>query len=201
MTGSQTTIHDKNTMNVIDVIYNRRAVRDYLPAKIDKKLIHVLLDAAIQAPTAMHEEPWAFAIIENKELLNRLSESIKKQVLAEANNSDLNQAKHIIDMIKPADFNVFYNARTLITIYSKLQGNFVAADCWLAAENLMLTAHANGLGTCVIGFAVSALNSQEWKDELGIPAEMTALVPIIIGYPASKTPRSPRKPPEILVWK
>jgi nitroreductase len=192
---------DKISINVMDVIYNRRAVRDYLPQKIDQDLIHTLLDAAIQAPTAMHEEPWSFVIIQNKDLLNRLSESAKHLVLAEAKNSEPQQAKHLIDLVKPADFNVFYNAGTLIIIYSKFHGDFVAADCWLAAENLMLTAYANGLGTCVIGFTVSALNTPEWKDELGIPAEMTAMVPIIVGWPAGKTPPSPRKPPEILIWK
>ncbi len=201
MVSSKKINYDKISMNVMDVIYNRRAVRDYLPTKIGKDLIHTLLDAAIQAPTAMHEEPWSFVIIQNKELLNRLSESAKHLVLAEAKNSEPQQAKDIIDLVKPADFNVFYNAGTLIIIYSKFQGSFVAADCWLAAENLMLTAYANELGTCVIGLAVSALNTPEWKDELGIPAKMTAMVPIIIGWPAGKTPSSPRKPPEILTWK
>lgn len=201
MASSKQSNPDKISMDVIDVIYNRRAVRDYLTTKIDKDLIQTLLNAAIQAPTAMHEEPWSFVIIQNKDLLNRLSESAKNLILAEANHSEPQKAKHIIDLVKPAEFNIFYNAGTLIIIYSKLQGNFVAADCWLAAENLMLTAYAKGLGTCVIGFAVSALNTPEWKEELGIPEEMTAMVPIIVGWPASKTPPSSRKPPQILTWK
>ncbi|CEG57271.1 nitroreductase family protein [Legionella fallonii] len=201
MDSSKTINHNKISLNVMDVIYNRRAVRDYLPQKIDQDLIHTLLNAAIQAPTAMHEEPWSFVIIQNKDLLNHLSESTKHLVLTETKNAEHQQAKHIIDLVKPADFNVFYNAETLIIIYSKFYGDFVAADCWLATENLMLAAHANGLGTCVIGFAVKALNTPEWKDELGIPAEMTAIAPIIVGWPAGKTPPSPRKPPEILIWK
>ena len=74
------------------------------------------------------------------------------------------------------------------------------ADCWLAAENLLLAACAQGLGTCVIGFAVSALNTPEWKSELKIPAEMTAIAPMIVGVPAGVTPPVPRKPPEIISW-
>jgi hypothetical protein len=62
----------------------------------------------------------------------------------------------------------------------------------------MLAACAMGLGTCVIGFAVSALNSSEWKAELKIPDKMSAVVPIILGVPASATPPVPRKPPEFL---
>ena len=80
-------------------------------------------------------------------------------------------------------------------------GPFVAADCWLAAENLMLAACARGLGTCVIGFAVSALNTPEWKTELKIPVEMNAIAPIIVGVPVGETALVPRKQPEIVIWK
>lgn len=201
MPSLKTINHDKISMNVMDTIYSRRAVRDYLSRKVDRDLIHTLLDAAIQAPTAMHEEPWSFVVIENKDLLNRLSESSKNLVLAELNDTGSPKVKHIIDLITSADYNTFYNAGTLIIVYSKFHGNFVAADCWLAAENLMLTACAHGLGSCVIGFSVSALNSPEWKSELGISTEMTAIAPIIVGWPAGKTPPSPRKPPEILAWR
>ena len=57
-----------------------------------------------------------------------------------------------------------------------------------------------GLGFCVIGFAVSALNTPEIKAELGIPAECSAIAPIIVGVPSGETPRTTRKEPEILAW-
>ena len=187
--------------SVTDVIYHRRAVRDYLTQKVEQSVIHSLLDAAVQAPTAMHDEPWAFAIIQSRDILDRLSESAKKLVREEAENVDSGQTRHALDLINAPDFHVFYNAGTLIVIYSKCSGAFVAADCWLAAENLMLAACSQGLGTCVIGFAVSALNTPEWKAELRIPAEMTAMVPIILGYPTRENPPTPRKAPEIITWK
>jgi nitroreductase len=56
-------------------------------------------------------------------------------------------------------------------ICGKPIGPFVAADCWLAAENLMLAATAHGLATCPIGFALAALGDREVKAELGIPPE------------------------------
>jgi nitroreductase len=160
----------------------------------------MLLDAAVLAPTAMHEEPWSFAVIQDKKVLDRLSESTKKLVRNEAQGSDTDRSKHTLHVVDKPDFHVFYNAGTLIVIYSKLQGSFVVADCWLAAENLLLAAYAQGLGTCVIGFAVSALNTPEWKTELKIPAEMTAIAPMIVGVPAGVTPPVPRKPPEIISW-
>lgn len=51
----------------------------------------------------------------------------------------------------------------------------MVADCWLAAENLMLSACALGLGTCCIGSAIPALNSPEAKSELGISADVELL--------------------------
>lgn len=188
-------------MSAMDAIYNRRAVRDYLPQKIEKDVINKLLDATVHAPTAMHEEPWSFVIIQNQGILNHLSDDTKELVLNEAKNSDSPHAKHSLDLINKKDFHVFYNASTLIVICSKFQGQFVVADCWLAAENLMLAACAMGLASCVIGFSVSALNTLKWKATLGIPAEMTVIAPIIVGVPAGKTSPVPRKTPEILVWK
>lgn len=201
MTTPQKTAKPEVSMSAMDAIYHRRAVRNYTPRIIDQSIIRTLLDAAVHAPTAMHEEPWSFAVIQDKNLLNRLSDSAKEQVRSEAQGSDSHQAKHALDLVNKPDFHVFYNAGTLIVIYSKFQGPFVVADCWLAAENLMLAACAKGLGTCVIGFAVSALNTPEWKAELKIPAEMTAMAPIIVGVPAGETPPVPRQQPEILTWK
>jgi nitroreductase len=190
----------KVSVSAMDAIYHRRSVRDYAPGKIDPTIIRSLLDAAVHAPTAMHEEPWSFAVIQDKKLLDRLSESAKKKVYGEAQGSTSDQAKHTLHVVEKPDFHVFYNAGTLIVIYSNLQGSFVVADCWLAAENLLLAAFAQGLGTCVIGFAVSTLNTPEWKAELKIPAGMTAIAPMIVGVPACETPTAPRKPPEILAW-
>ena len=65
----------------------------------------------------------------------------------------------------------------------------------------MLAAHAMGFGTCVIGSALSALNTPEAKAELGIPIDVTPYAPIVLGVPRGETPTSPRKEPEILAWR
>jgi len=201
MNNRQKAVKPEVPMSVMDAIYHRRAVRNYIPRTIARAVIRKLLDAAVHAPTAMHEEPWSFAVIQDKALLSRLSDSAKERVRSEAQGSDSHHAKHSLELVDAPDFHVFYNAGTLIVIYSKFQGPFVVADCWLAAENLMLAACAKGLGTCVIGFAVSALNSPEWKAALKIPAKMTAIAPIIVGVPVGATPPVPRKQPKIIIWK
>lgn len=190
-----------NTISLMDAIYNRRSVRDYQPKKVSKDLISILLDAAVQAPSALHEEPCAFAIIQNQDMLDRISESAKHILRDESLKTQSEKKKHVLNVVDQPEFNIFYNASTLIVICSKFQDSFVAADCWLAAENLMLSAYAHGLGSRVIGFAVPALNLPEWKAEIGIPDEMVAVVPIILGIPGSSSLSSGRKSPEIIAWK
>jgi hypothetical protein len=46
-----------------------------------------------------------------------------------------------------------------------------------------------------------ALNTPQWKKELCVPSEMTAIAPMIVGLPAVETPPVSRKPPEIHCWK
>lgn len=192
---------EKLLMSEIEAIYKRRTVRNYMPQKLEHEIIHTLLHAAVQAPTAMHEEPWSFVVIQDRETLNSLSDSVKALIYAEAHTYPKTQMKQLQELVNNTDFHAFYNASTLIVIYSKFHGPFVAADCWLAAENLMLTACAQGLGTCVIGLAVSALNTPGWKTKLKLPSDITAVAPIIVGIPAGETQPVPRKQPEILVWK
>ena len=64
----------------------------------------------------------------------------------------------------------------------------------------MLAACAIGLGSCVIGSSVAALNTPQVKTKLGIPAEFNAVAPIIVGVPAGVTPATSRKDPLILAW-
>jgi nitroreductase len=201
MTTSQKTTNSEASISAIDAINHRRAVRDYTPQKIDQAVIRILLDAAVHAPTAVHEEPWAFAIVQDRNTLKRLSDNVKELLASGTDSIHPLLGSHALDRFTNPEFNVFYNAGTLVVIYGKPLGPFVVADCWLAAENLMLAAFANGLGTCPIGLAVAALNTPQWKRELGVPAEMTAIAPIIVGLPAGETPPVPRKPPEILSWK
>ncbi len=191
----------ESPVNIMNAIYERRSVRSYLPRRLDPATVRTLLTAATWAPTAVHEEPWAFVIVQDRAVLQSLSDRAKKIFAADAERSHPDQARHLLDMLANPDFNIFYNAGTLIIICARPKGAFVTADCWLAAENLMLAAYGMELGSCVIGFAVPALNTSEIKAELGIPAECTAIAPIILGVPSGETPRTTRKVPDILAWK
>jgi nitroreductase len=194
-------------MSALDAIYHRRAVRSYRAEPIDEATIHRLLDAAVHAPTAMHQEPWAFVVVQDRAALQRLSDRAKAMMLQEATaHRELLRApgaapvgRHLA-MLENKEFNIFYDAGTLIVICGKPLGQFVVADCWLAAENLMLAACAIGLGSCCIGFALPALHAPDVKTELGIPDGTDAVAAVIVGVPRGETLAVPRKPPEILRW-
>ena len=197
--------HLERPLSALDVIYTRRSVRSYERKKLDASTIRALLDAAVQAPTALHAEPWAFVVVQTEAVLKRCSERAKA---AWAHYADEHRELHLAgaarsefaDRLADPGFSLFYDAGTLIVICAKPMGPFVVGDCWLAAENLMLAASAMGLGTCCIGSAVPALNAAETKAELGIPADVTAVAPIIVGVPRGEAAPASRRDPEILSW-
>ena len=188
-------------MDVITAIQGGRSVRSYTPGKLDKDDVQSLLEAAVRAPTALHEEPWAFVVLQDVGILKWLSDRWKASLTEEVIQMYANSDDKFSERFTDPDFNIFYNAGTLIVICAKPGGKFIAADCWLAAENLMLAAHAMGLGTCVIGSAASVLNTPETKTELGIPGEFIVHAPIIVGVPNEDSVPASRKEPQVLVWK
>lgn len=185
-------------MNVFEAILARRSVRNYATREVDSSIIHTLLEAAVRAPTAVHEEPWAFVIIQDKAKLRQLSDRAKPLFAAEVRRSGQERAGHNLEIFLKPDFNIFYDAGTLIVICANSLGPFVAADSWLAAENLMLAACAMGLGTCVVGTALPVLNVASVKAELGIPDKFSAIAPIIVGHPSGETAPTSRKEPFVL---
>ena len=190
----------KAPMSVLEAIDQRRSVRSYIPHKLDWPTINSLLAAAVRAPSAVHEEPWAFVVVQDPEVLKRVSDRARLAFADQPHADLLARGGHALDIFASPDFNIFYNAGTLIVIGTQLTGPFVVADCWLAAENLMLAAYATGLGSCVIGSAVPVLNLAEVRDELGIPSDFFAVAPIVVGVPKGETPPTSRKDPRVLAW-
>ena len=191
-------IEKPQNKNVFESILARRSVRTFAPDALDRDTVNTLLEAAVRAPTAMHEEPWAFVVVQNHALLRRLSDLAKPIFVEEVRHRNSQGANHSFDHFTKPDFDIFHGADTLILICAKPVSPFVAADCWLAAENLMLAATAIGLGSCVIGSAVAALNIHKVKVELGIPEDYSAIAPIVVGVPVDETPATRRKEPMIL---
>lgn len=185
-------------MEILEAIYTRRATRSFLPGAVDDETVKKLLSAAVQAPSAMNAQDWSFVVVEGTARLDRYSERAKA-LLRERSGQDAKHSRYA-ERLADRHFNIFYDASTLIVICGPSADPYVNANCWLAAQNLQLAAVALGLGTCCIGFAVPLLNDPEIKAELGIPPELVAVAPLIIGTPTGPLPPVPRRPPSILSW-
>lgn len=188
----------------LDIVHQRRSVRSYAPRLPSRSLVRGLLAAAVHAPTAMHREPWGFAVVQDKAVLQRYSDRAKAMLRRPAQavgwGSMGLRGGAYPEMLDDPAFNIFYDAGTLIVVCRQDAGRFSDADCWLAAQNLMLAATAKGLGSCCIGFAVPVLNTPRVKRELGIPAAGAAVAPIIVGYARQPAAAAHRKAPAILSW-
>lgn len=186
------------SMNVFEAILGRRSVRNYTAEEVEPSIVNTLLEAAVRAPTAHHEEPWIFKILRGKQTLKALSDYSKPLFIEKWRQTGSKADDHVIKTYSDPSFNIFYNSSTLVIIGCISEGFFITADCWLAAENLMLAATATGLGTCIIGSALEALNTPEGKAMIGVPAKFTAVAPIIVGYPREDTTPASRKRPIVI---
>jgi nitroreductase len=170
-------------MDLKEAIYTRRAVREFAAEPVDEPTIHQLIDAAIQAPSAVNQQPWSFCVVRDKAVLDQTSQAALSH--------------HFQAILSDPNFHIFYHAPALILISSVIESPWTVEDCSLAAENLMLAARAVGLGTCWIGFAQAWLATPEGKAVLKLPGGYVPVAPIIVGHPKSEPPSIPRKEPEI----
>jgi len=68
-------------MDVREAIYGRRAVREFTTEPVDEAALRGLIDAAIQAPSVVSQQPWRFTIVRDRELLARVSNEAKAHML------------------------------------------------------------------------------------------------------------------------
>ena len=182
-------------MDLKEAIYSRRATREFTADPVDEKTLRALIDAAVQAPSAVNAQPWTFCVIRDKTLLGRISRESKAHMVKSTPLGLLSH--HFSQILNDESFDIFYHAPALIVICSAAEIPWAVEDCALAAENLMLAARGVGLGSCWIGFAQGFLGTPEGKAVLKLPAAYKPVAPIIVGYPKSWPAPVPRKEPEI----
>lgn len=182
-------------MELMDVIRNRRAVRDFTDAGIDRATIEHLIGAAILAPSAMNLQPWAFAVLLGRERIEGYAKRAKEWLLASLSQTSYDPS--IRHMLEDPQFALFHHAPALVIVLAKSSGTQAAEDCCLAAENLMLAARNEDLGSCWIGFARPWLDLAATKTELNLPEHYHVVAPIILGHPKVWPDSHGRKPAEI----
>ena len=187
-------------MDITAAISGRRSTREYTKQTLDEQTILRLIHAATLAPSAVNQQPWTFTVVQNQDVLDRVSRDAKAHMLAtmSADSAEGARAEHFRSVLGDPAFHIFYHAPALILISGNAPGSWITEDCALAAENLMLMAHALGLGTCWIGFAQGYLNTLAGKRQIGLPESWVPVAPLIVGFPKTPPPAVARKEPEIL---
>lgn len=177
-------------MELLQAINERRSVREFTDEPISDATLRELIDAAIQAPSAINQQPWCFVVIKNWRLLTQISDQAKAHLL----KASLGAPAHPFrDILNDPKFDIFYRAPVLLVIAAAQPTDWAVEDCALAAENLMLAAHGRGLGTCWIGFAQHWLATPEGREALGLPPSCTPIAPIVVGHPKRRAAPVPRK--------
>lgn len=182
-------------MNFLQVIRDRRAVRDFTPEPVAPSMIYQLVSSASWAPSAMNAQNCHFTVITDRSLLDEISAKAKAWLLQ--NGSPMMQSAHFRDLLKDSNFHILYHAPLLIVISAPSQNQWATEDCAVAAQNMMLAATDLGLGTCWIGFAQGWLNTSDGQDLLNISRHYRCVAPIIVGHPRAVLPPVPRKAPAI----
>ena len=175
-------------MDAIEAIHGRRSVRSFRPDPLKRDLIEsLILDAAQAPPPFSGQVPWVFTVVEGTERIAGFDARALEYARAhrpEGAGSDW--------LDRPA-FQIFWGAPALIIISGPV------GDCCRAAQNLMLSAHARGLGTCWVGSPMPWLNTTEVRKELLLPADLAPVAVLCVGYPASVPQGQGRSLPAI-IW-
>jgi nitroreductase len=177
-------------MELMQAIRERRSVREFTGEPVSDATLRELIEAAIQAPSAINQQPWCFVVAKSARLLAHISDQAKAHWLKASLGAPAHPYR---DMLSDPKFDIFYSAPSLVVIAVAQPTDWAVEDCALAAENLMLAAHDAGLGTCWIGFAQHWLGTPEGKAALGLPSSCTPIAPIVVGHPRRSAAPVPRK--------
>jgi nitroreductase len=156
----------------LSFIFSRRSVRAYRPAEVDEDCVRDLLEAAMAAPSAVAKDPWEFIVVRNRGMLNRLVTGLPNgRMLADA----------ALGVIVCGSLRRAHDG----------QLSYLLQDCSAAIENMLLAAHALGLGACWLGVHPREDRIAHVRAILGIPDAVIPVCVVSIGWPAeSPAPRT-----------
>jgi len=155
-------------MDAEDVILTRRSIRKYTKKSIPDDLIKDLLEAGVNAPSAGNQQPWQFIAIDDRKILDELPNVLPNgKILSDADKAilvcgDLSQEKH---------------------------KGYWMLDCSAATQNILLAAHAKGLGACWLGVYPREERVENLKKLFKTPEYV---ILISLGYPDEKSSKVDR---------
>ncbi len=160
-------------MDAIEALLTRRSVRRFDPDRpVSPETVDLFLRVLFQSPSAGDARPWQFVVVDRRETLRGLAAAMPK-----------------CDMLETAPLGVLICAEPA---REKIPG-FWPQDCAAAAENLLIAAHACGLGAVWIGLHPVADRERAVREALGVPPEIVPFALIAIGVPAETPPPEDRR--------
>lgn len=151
-------------MDTLEAIYTRRSVREFVDEPISEADLGDLLKAGMQAPSARNEQPWHFVVIDKSELLHAIP--------------DFHPAAKML-LEAPLAILVCSDRKLEVKRASWL------ADCSAATQNILLAAHAKGLGAVWLGIFPDAERVKGMQDILSMPKDIRPVALVAVGHPAT----------------
>jgi nitroreductase len=141
-------------------------VRHFAPIPVPDEEVQLLLKAGMHAPSAGNSQPWHFVVVTERTMLDEVPKfHASAEFIREAH----------LAILVCADENLARPGRWLM-------------DCSAAAENILLAAHAGGLGACWIGIQPDPGRIEGARRLFNLPAQVHPLCLIAVGYPADNKP-------------
>ena len=116
-----------------ELLQTRRSIRQFEDKDVPVETIREIIEDSCLAPSAANGQPWRFIVVNNKDLIKRLSDESKQNILAFIEQNPESASKKYEAAMRNPDFNVFYNAPSLIYIVGSKQDRNLYVDCSLAA--------------------------------------------------------------------
>lgn len=154
-------------MDAMENILGRRSIRKYVNKPVPEEVVRQLLDAGMHAPTARNIQPWHFVVVDERDMLDNLS-----------------AAHPYAKMLQEATLAILVcGDRNL----QEMDG-YIIQDCSAATQNIMLAAHALGLGSVWLGMYPREERMKKVGELLNIPSNILPVALISIGYPDESKP-------------
>lgn len=155
----------KEEKNAIEIIMARKSVRSYISRPVEKEKVDIMLKAAMAAPSAVNKQPWAFIVIDDRDVLNKLAEVLPYAKMT---------AEAPMAIVVCGDLAKSLNGEF---------GKYWMLDCSAASENLLLAAEALELGAVWTAIYPEEQRIENVRKVLSLPEHIVPFNLIPIGYP------------------
>ncbi len=166
--GSSETDEDTAANAMIECIMTRASVRSYTDRQVDDSTVNKILHAGMAAPTAANQQPWQFVVVTEQALKDSITSAFEYTKMVE-------HCSFAVVVCGDMD-NLFKGDIP--------DGGFWVEDCSAAAENMLLAAHALGVGGVWCGIYPLKEREAKLRDILNLPSSLTPLNVMAFGYPS-----------------